>query len=56
MAERLSIIMPVLNEEARIATQLAGLAGLSGVTRSSWSTAAVSITRQTWPPPQGATS
>ena len=31
MAERLSIIMPVLNEEARIPTQLAGLAGLSGV-------------------------
>ena len=31
MAERLSIIMPVLNEEARIAAQLAGLAGLSGV-------------------------
>jgi len=31
MAERLSIIMPVLNEEARIAAQLAGLVGLRGV-------------------------
>ena len=31
MAERLSIIMPVLNEEARIAAQLAGLAGLRGI-------------------------
>ena len=31
MAERLSIIMPVLNEEARIAAQLAALAGLSGI-------------------------
>jgi rSAM/selenodomain-associated transferase 2 len=31
MAERLSIIVPVLNEEARIAAQLAGLVGLSGV-------------------------
>jgi rSAM/selenodomain-associated transferase 2 len=31
MAERLSIIVPVLNEEARIPAQLAGLVGLSGV-------------------------
>jgi rSAM/selenodomain-associated transferase 2 len=31
MAERLSIIMPVLNEETRISAQLAALAGLSGI-------------------------
>src|SRR5262249_22674099 len=31
MTERLSIIVPVLNEEARISAQLAALIGLSGV-------------------------
>lgn len=31
MAARLSIIVPVLNEEARISAQLAALVGLSGV-------------------------